>query len=129
MKMNNKVPVCAVCFSPGFSMANFSPCPLFHLLLLLSCFLTVSHATQDDLVIDTEHGKVRGKLLSVLGGNVRAFLGIPYGKPPLGKLRFSAPQPVDSWTGVKDATQFPNSCYQISDTTFPGRIHRDGHNT
>ncbi|XP_077961162.1 cholinesterase [Gasterosteus aculeatus] len=101
-------------------MANFSPCPLFHLLLLLSCFLTVSHATQDDLVIDTEHGKVRGKLLSVLGGNVRAFLGIPYGKPPLGKLRFSAPQPVDSWTGVKDATQFPNSCYQISDTTFPG---------
>ncbi|XP_031717211.1 acetylcholinesterase-like [Anarrhichthys ocellatus] len=101
-------------------MAKVSPCTHVTLLLLLPYFLTVSLATQDDLVIDTRHGKVQGKLLSVLGGNVGAFLGIPYGKPPLGKLRFSAPEPVESWEGVRDATQFPNSCYQLPDTTFQG---------
>ncbi|XP_054456848.1 acetylcholinesterase-like [Anoplopoma fimbria] len=102
-------------------MAKVSPCSrLTLLLLLIPHFLTVSPATQDDLVIDTTHGKVQGKMLSVLGGDVRAFLGIPFGKPPLGKLRFSAPEPVESWEGVKDATKFPNSCYQLLDKTFQG---------
>ncbi|XP_068441606.1 cholinesterase-like [Clinocottus analis] len=98
-------------------MAKFS---CFTLLLLLSHLLTVSTAAPDDIVIQTTHGRVQGKLLSVLGGDIRAFLGIPYGKPPLKKLRFSPPEPVDSWEGVKDATQFPNSCYQVPDTTFSG---------
>ncbi|XP_041850448.1 acetylcholinesterase-like [Melanotaenia boesemani] len=88
-------------------------------LVLLHC-LTVSCATQDDLEISTTHGKVQGKLLSIPGGEVRAFLGIPYGKPPLGKLRFKTPEPVEKWEGVKDATKFPNSCYQMPDLSFPG---------
>ncbi|XP_056298007.1 cholinesterase-like isoform X2 [Pseudoliparis swirei] len=101
-------------------MAKLSPCSRITLLLLLPHFLTVSPATPDDLVINTGDGKVQGKLLSVLGGNIRAFLGIPYGKPPVGKLRFSPPEPAESWEGVRDATQFSNSCYQLPDTTFPG---------
>ncbi|KAF1393882.1 hypothetical protein PFLUV_G00020660 [Perca fluviatilis] len=101
-------------------MATVSLCNGFTLLLLLPNFLTVSSATQDDLVINTRHGKVQGKLLPVMGGDVRAFLGIPYGKPPLGKLRFRAPEPVERWEGVRDATKFPNSCYQLPDTAFPG---------
>ncbi|KAF7664147.1 hypothetical protein LDENG_00187490 [Lucifuga dentata] len=59
-------------------------------------------------------------LLSVPGGHVRAFLGIPYGKPPLGKLRFQAPEPAEGWEGIRDATKFPNSCCQLPDTQFPG---------
>lgn len=122
--------MCVLFLPPGFSMATISPCTHFALLLLLPHFLTASPATQDDLVINTRHGKVQGKLLSVLGGDVRAFLGIPYGKPPLGNLRFKAPEPVEGWEGVKDATKFPNSCYQMPDTAFPGRIivNSDGHN-
>lgn len=104
-----------------FSMEAVSVCKHFTLLLLLLHFLAVSSATEDNLVINTKHGKVQGKLLSVPGGNVRAFLGIPYGKPPLGKLRFRAPEPAEAWDGVRDATKFPNSCYQIPDTAFPGR--------
>ncbi|KAM7399510.1 hypothetical protein PAMP_018777 [Pampus punctatissimus] len=90
------------------------------LLLLLLHFLTASLATQDELVINTRDGRVQGKMLSVLGGDVRAFFGIPYGKPPVGKLRFRAPVPAERWGGVRDATKFPNSCYQLPDTTFPG---------
>ncbi|XP_013868296.1 acetylcholinesterase [Austrofundulus limnaeus] len=92
----------------------------FAIFLLLLPILPISFASRDDLVIGTAHGKVQGKLLSVLGGEVRAFLGIPYGKPPLGKLRFHPPEPVESWKGVKEATEFPNTCYQIPDTTYPG---------
>ncbi|XP_068174426.1 acetylcholinesterase-like [Antennarius striatus] len=92
----------------------------FFLLFLLLNFLTASPVTQDDLVINTVHGKVQGELLSVLGGDVRAFLGIPYGKPPLGKLRFKAPEPVEGWQGVKTATKYPNSCYQLAESSYPG---------
>uniref|UniRef100_A0A3Q1ESN3 Carboxylic ester hydrolase n=1 Tax=Acanthochromis polyacanthus TaxID=80966 RepID=A0A3Q1ESN3_9TELE len=100
-------------------MATISQSTHFALLLLLN-FLSVSLASQDDLIVSTKHGKVQGKLLSVLGGDVRAFLGIPFGKPPLGKLRFRAPEPVDKWEDVKDATKFSSSCYQMPDTAFPG---------
>ncbi|XP_047246672.1 acetylcholinesterase-like isoform X3 [Girardinichthys multiradiatus] len=89
-------------------------------LLLLLPILTASFATQDDLVISTTYGKVQGKLLSVPNGEVRAFLGIPYAKPPLGTLRFRAPEPVEKWEGVKEAKKLPNSCYQLPDTTYPG---------
>ncbi|XP_044059306.1 acetylcholinesterase-like [Siniperca chuatsi] len=101
-------------------MATVSLCTHLTLLFLFLHFLTASPATQDDLLINTKHGKVQGKLLSVPGGEVRAFLGIPYGKPPLGKLRFRAPEPVEGWERVRDATKFPNSCYQMPDTVFPG---------
>lgn len=91
------------------------------ILLLLPFFLTVSLAANEDLLITTKDGQVQGKAVSVLGGEVRAFLGIPYGKPPVGNLRFRAPQPVDKWEGVKDATRFPNTCFQLPDTVYPGK--------
>lgn len=43
-------------------------------------------ATKDDLVVKVgDLGKVRG---IDLGDDHRAWLGIPYAEPPLGKLRF-----------------------------------------
>lgn len=101
-------------------MATVSWCTHLTLFLLLLHFFAVSRATQDDLIISTRHGKVQGKFIAVLDGYVRAFLGIPYGKAPVGKLRFRAPEPVERWEGVKDATKFPNSCQQMPDTAFPG---------
>ncbi|XP_023258749.1 acetylcholinesterase-like isoform X1 [Seriola lalandi dorsalis] len=101
-------------------MATVSPSTHFTILLLLLHVLSASPATQDDLVITTKHGKVQGKLVSVLDGNVRAFLGVPYAKPPLGKLRFRAAEPAERWDRVRDATEFPNSCFQLPDVAFPG---------
>ncbi|XP_037534427.1 cholinesterase-like [Nematolebias whitei] len=88
--------------------------------LLLLPILPLTFAITGDLIINTIQGKVQGKLLSIPGGEVRAFLGIPYGKPPIGKLRFNAPEAVEKWEGVKEATKFPNTCYQVPDTTFTG---------
>ncbi|XP_061924133.1 acetylcholinesterase-like isoform X1 [Entelurus aequoreus] len=92
------------------------PCAL----LLASALLPSSLATGDDLIVDTRNGKVQGMRLEVLGGDVRAFLGIPYGKAPLGKLRFRAPEPAERWDWVKDARRYPNSCFQFPDVTYPG---------
>jgi len=37
---------------------------------------------------------------------VAVFRGIPYAQPPVGTLRFAAPEPVAAWDGVRDATVF-----------------------
>uniref|UniRef100_A0A3Q3KBY0 Carboxylic ester hydrolase n=1 Tax=Monopterus albus TaxID=43700 RepID=A0A3Q3KBY0_MONAL len=53
-------------------------------------------------------GSLRGTYVSVKGkeAGVHAYLGVPFAKPPVGPaLRFAAPQPVEGWEGVKDATQ------------------------
>ncbi|MYD55304.1 MAG: carboxylesterase family protein [Chloroflexi bacterium] len=34
------------------------------------------------------------------------FRGVPFAAPPVGELRFKAPQPVESWDGVRDAKSF-----------------------
>jgi para-nitrobenzyl esterase len=43
---------------------------------------------------------------------VRAYLGIPYAAPPVGDLRWKAPQPVPAWTGVQKADHFGARCMQ-----------------
>ncbi|MEC3974109.1 carboxylesterase/lipase family protein [Amycolatopsis sp. H20-H5] len=44
-----------------------------------------------------------GVLRGVERDGVRRFLGVPYAAPPVGGLRFRAPRPPASWTGVRDA--------------------------
>lgn len=43
-----------------------------------------------NLVAQTSSGKVKGELKTT---GILAFKGIPYAKPPVGKLRFKPPQP------------------------------------
>jgi carboxylesterase type B len=38
--------------------------------------------------------------------DIYTFLGVPYAEPPTGKLRFSKPQPLSLWDGVRDAKEF-----------------------
>jgi para-nitrobenzyl esterase len=58
----------------------------------------------------TAQGSVHGKLVSE--GRTRAFLGIPFAAPPVGDLRWKAPQPPAQWSGVRDATNFAARCAQ-----------------
>ena len=47
--------------------------------------------------------------LGDLGGawhdGIAAFRGVPYASPPTGERRFTAAQPVRSWSGLRDATR------------------------
>ncbi|CAM5375104.1 Carboxylic ester hydrolase OS=Tsukamurella paurometabola (strain ATCC 8368 / DSM / CCUG 35730/ CIP 100753 / JCM 10117 / KCTC 9821 / NBRC 16120 / NCIMB 702349 / NCTC 13040) OX=521096 GN=Tpau_1015 PE=3 SV=1 [Tsukamurella paurometabola] len=47
-----------------------------------------------------------GKISGASVGGVSRYLGIPYGKPPVGELRFALPEPADRLSGVFAATEF-----------------------
>jgi para-nitrobenzyl esterase len=53
-----------------------------------------------------------GQLAGVASGDVVAFKGIPYAAPPVGDLRWRAPRPANSWTGVRTADQYGPMCMQ-----------------
>src|SRR5712675_1314002 len=54
-----------------------------------------------------------GKVAGVAGVNgIVAFKGIPFAAPPVGPLRWKAPQPLKPWAGVKQASSFGASCMQ-----------------
>ncbi|MEO7688687.1 MAG: carboxylesterase family protein, partial [Sphingomonas sp.] len=56
-----------------------------------------------------------GKLAGKEAGDMRAFLGIPYAAPPIGDLRWKAPQPVKAWQGTRKATDFGFVCRQTAE--------------
>jgi para-nitrobenzyl esterase len=53
-------------------------------------------------VVGTRQGAVRG----TVSDGVYVFRGIPYAAPPFGANHLRPPQPVEAWTGVRDALEF-----------------------
>ncbi|MCW1959764.1 MAG: carboxylesterase/lipase family protein [Mycobacterium sp.] len=66
-------------------------------------------------VVDTAHGPVRG----IDDGRAMSWKGVRYGAPPVGDLRFRAPQPPESWTEVADADAYGFVCPQPPVPNFP----------
>jgi para-nitrobenzyl esterase len=61
----------------------------------------------------TQPVKTRSGLLKGVPGKspeVTLFKGIPYAAPPIGNLRWRAPQPVVGWEGVRTADKFSKVC-------------------
>jgi para-nitrobenzyl esterase len=54
-----------------------------------------------------------GAISGTISDGVVAFTGIPYAAPPLGDLRWRAPQPVLPWSGVRPATAYGHDCMQV----------------
>ncbi|XP_069678273.1 esterase FE4-like [Periplaneta americana] len=82
-------------------------------------FFRLSSSSQNDLIVLTLHGPVRGTTLTSSRSNRQflAFMGIPYARPPVGDLRFKAPQPAASWTELKNATVEGSTCPHVSEWT------------
>ena len=66
-------------------------------------------ANAPSLRIHTASGVVEG----VRDDGLAVFKGLPYAAPPLGALRWRAPQAAPSWRGVRKADAFGNVCMQV----------------
>ena len=62
------------------------------------------------LEITTLYGKIRG---AEDENNTWSWKGIPFAKPPVGNLRWKAPQDPESWEGVKDTVAFALRVFNI----------------
>jgi para-nitrobenzyl esterase len=67
-------------------------------------------------VVRTEAGLVSGVKNST--GDVTAYKGIPFAAPPVGELRWKAPQPARHWDGVKKCDAFGPSPMQPKPVPF-----------
>jgi para-nitrobenzyl esterase len=88
-------------------MKRLSGCILGMLLTLLGV-TAVQGAPAVEQVI-TENGVVEGTRAA---SGIRIFRGLPFAAPPVGDLRWKAPQPVKNWEGVRQAVEFGPSCMQ-----------------
>ncbi|POB05816.1 hypothetical protein C1949_03800 [Halopseudomonas oceani] len=68
-----------------------------------------SRSTGERIVVTTSAGELRGFESS---NTTWQFLGVPYAKPPLGELRWRAPEPAEPWEGVRDAVAWSDQAAQ-----------------
>jgi para-nitrobenzyl esterase len=67
-------------------------------LLLTTSFCAISQPGQ----VKVESGWIKGSV----DGGLTVYKGIPFAAPPIGSLRWCAPQPVEKWDGIKQTTEF-----------------------
>jgi hypothetical protein len=119
-------------------MNKMSNLKIFSILSLQLIFLS-SLTFSKELVVNTLNGQVKGTTYDFLIEEQNFFLnawyntffflifnsislkkffylflryGIPYAQPPVGKLRFKRPNPVDNWQDILDATSKKKPCFQ-----------------
>jgi para-nitrobenzyl esterase len=71
------------------------------------CFSSPAYAEQTP-VVDALAGQLKGQT----EGALQVFKGIPFALPPVGALRWRAPQPMPRWVGVREATAYGPTCIQ-----------------
>ncbi|KHJ40277.1 Carboxylesterase [Trichuris suis] len=90
------------------------------LLLMSLLFFAYSAASDSSLTRNSTTGVFKGQINSDYYRKVYEFLGIPYGKAPIGDKRFRPAELAPYDENVKQATNLSRPCYQSLDSTFPG---------
>jgi Carboxylesterase family len=70
-------------------------------------FLTGARAAES---FQIEGGQIADAAPDATG--IRVFKGIPYAAPPVGELRWKAPQPVQPWNGLRSVAEWGPRCVQ-----------------
>lgn len=82
---------------------------LHHYLIIAAAIVAAScsgHSTPG--IVKVEGGTIRG----IVSDTMSVYKGIPFAAPPVGDLRWKAPQPVIPWEGIREATEFGPSPMQ-----------------
>ena len=92
------------------------------ILSLATLLLSMSMMAQTQ--VKTAEGILEGKDLS----GITIFKGVPFAAPPVGNLRWKAPQPVLKWEGVRKATEYgPNPMQEalFGDMNFGTKVNSE----
>ncbi|XP_062569928.1 bile salt-activated lipase-like [Saccostrea cucullata] len=82
-------------------------------ILLAALPTTLAAEIINAVEVKTPSGWVRGYEENYDNGQVYRFIKIPFAKPPLGKLRFQKPQPIEEWEDVQGISdELGPSCSQ-----------------
>ncbi len=76
---------------------------------------------QSGPIVRTSGGLVQG----FVSRGVVQFRGIPYAAPPVGALRWHAPEPAAPWSGVLEATHYGPRCPQLPSGNGPGSTNEN----
>ena len=76
------------------------------LILASACALAVSAQQNSSFPVQAtiENGVIEGMFETKSG--LQLYFGVPFAKPPVGNLRWKAPQPAENWQGVKSTKAF-----------------------
>lgn len=77
-------------------------------------------------LVETASGRVAGTQTQ----EIAVFRGLPYAAPPVGALRWRAPQPAPAWPGTRDASKVGHACPQkrglsLENGGDPGTLEED----
>jgi para-nitrobenzyl esterase len=80
-----------------------------HLFLTLFLHLALIGSAQKNPQVKVEQGTLEG---IVLPSGIQNYKGIPFAQPPVGELRWKAPQTPKKWSGVRKANTFGSNAMQ-----------------
>jgi para-nitrobenzyl esterase len=90
--------------------------PLFLVIVFFACTSVPKSDNIDVNSVQLTSGKISGKTTD--DQLVKIFMGIPFAAPPVGDLRWKAPQPVVSWEDVRACVTPPASALQAPPKPF-----------
>lgn len=82
--------------------------PTFTAAVLLSACMTSPLPAAASTLVATDHGQLQ----CTVSVGVRSWRGVPYATPPVGDLRWAAPEDARPWDGVREAVEFGAACAQ-----------------
>ena len=82
---------------------------------LLACLPVMATGAPRAAPVQVDGGQVQGEGV----GALTVYKGIPFAAPPVGALRWRAPGPVATWSGVRQAASFAPACMQTG-VSMPG---------
>ena len=93
------------------------------LMALVTCVMAAAVAAP---LVETASGRVAGTQMQ----EIAVFRGLPYAAPPVGLLRWRAPQPVAPWPSTRDASKQGSACPQKRSLSLegggdPGTLNED----
>ena len=71
-------------------------------------FVAGQSFAQQPSPVKVQEGMVQG----TLENGLTVYKGIPFAAPPVGDLRWKAPQPAAKWEGVKQSTKYAPAAFQ-----------------